>query len=171
MATPYDYNLIANFNVNIRVSQDRVYRDADGNELLRTPLIDYGQAILSHSDVEDMLEDANSVANNVTVYRKVNSSTPDLTPEQLRDTRHVITEAVATLIDNLTNVEFVSKYVENLQRSSPTSAAVNRYKHKLIEGDLETTVTLMYTPDILSAELIYPNRPGAIVNNYELREY
>ena len=60
--TGYDYNVINNLNINIRVTRDIVLHDEFGNEISRTPDIQYSQAVLSMSDVEDMLENANSVA-------------------------------------------------------------------------------------------------------------
>ena len=163
--TGYDYNVINNLNINIRVTRDIVLHDEFGNEISRTPDIQYSQAVLSMSDVEDMLENANSVAENVTLYHKKNSVTPDMTEAQLNVTRNIITNAITTLIDNLTNQEFVSTYVEQLKTGAN---AVNQFKYRESDAVSETTVYLMYRPDILSSQLIIPRRPGAIVNNYNI---
>ena len=167
--TGYDYNVIKNLNLNIRVSRDVVLKDEIGNELTRTPDIKYSQAVLTMSDMEDMLECANSVAENVNLHHKENSLTPDLTSEQLNQTRKPITNAISTLIDNLTNPEFVSKYVETLDGHGDMK--VNRFKYKETSATHETTVYLMYLSDILSATLIIPRRPGAIINNYSVVEF
>ena len=88
-----------------------------------------------------------------------------MTEAQLNVTRNIITNAITTLIDNLTNQEFVSTYVEQLKTGAN---AVNRFKYRESDAVSETTVYLMYRPDILSSQLIIPRRPGAIVNNYNI---
>lgn len=163
MSTPYDYNIIGNLNMNIRVSRDIVLMNEIGEEISRTPDITYSQVVLSMSDIEDMLEAANSVADNVVLYHKTNSQTPDLTEQQLRETRGIITDALATLVDNLANVEFLSK---NVEKVTPN---VNRYTYLDKTATHETVVSIMYKPDVLSATLVFPARPGAIVNNYEIK--
>ena len=51
-----NYTVVDDFNVNIRVSKDRIITDEHGNELVQMPIIDYAQAKLTHSDMEDLME-------------------------------------------------------------------------------------------------------------------
>lgn len=59
MTTAYDYNLIANFNVNIQVERHRVISTPFGEEI-KMLNIPYSQARLSKSDMDD-IERANSM--------------------------------------------------------------------------------------------------------------
>ena len=52
MSTPYDYNVIANLNMNIRVSRDIVLMNEFGEEISRTPDIQYSQVMLDLSDIQ-----------------------------------------------------------------------------------------------------------------------
>lgn len=172
MTTAYDYNLIANFNVNIRVERNRVISAPFGGEI-KIPDIPYSQARLSKSDMEDIIERANSIAENVTLYYKEDSGKQTLTEEQITITREAITEAVSTLIDNLTNEEWMFNNVRELHKADPSNrmTGLNSYIHTHREDDYETKVYLTYMPNVLSATLIYPNRPGALVNNFNEMEY
>ena len=172
MTMSYDYNLIANFNVNIRVERNRLIESGIG-EPLKMLDIPYSQARLDLSDMEDILESANSVAENVTLFYKEDSGKQTLTDEQLNTVRPVITDAVRTLVDNLTNDDFMTDNVKVLHEADPNNrtTGLNSYIHKDIRDGYETKVYLTYMPHILSATLIYPNRPGAIVNNFTEMEY
>lgn len=163
----YDYNIIANLDFNIRVSRFRVMRNEKGEELSRQRDILYAQAVLDMSDVEDMLENANAVAENVSLFYKEGSKTPDLTPDQLNQVRPAISEAVSTLIDNLTEPDFIKQHVECIKQGDEKNT-VNRYIHTHVDGEYETRVAIMYLPDVLSNTLIYPARPGAIVNKFDI---
>lgn len=170
----YDYNLIANFNVNIRVERFTVVDSPVASEepllLLNIP---YSQARLGMSDMEDIIECANSVADNVTLFYKDDSGKATLTDEQLNETRPAITNAVSTLIDNLTNEDFMNEHVTVLHEADPNNrtTGLNSYIHKETKDGYMTKVYLTYMPNILSATLIYPNRPGAVVNNFAELEY
>ena len=170
--TEYNYNLIANFNVNIRVERHRVISTPFGEEI-KMLNIPYSQARLSKSDMEDIIERSNSIAENVTLYYKEDSGKQTLTEEQVNITREAITEAVSTLIDNLTNEEWISNNVRELHKADPSNrmTGLNSYIHTYQEDDYETKVFLTYMPNVLSATLIYPNRPGALVNNFNEMEY
>ena len=172
MATSYDYNLIANFNVNIRVERNRVI-DSPFGEDIKILDIRYSQARLSKSDMEDIIERANSIAENVTLYYKDDSGKQTLTEEQVNITREAITDAISTLIDNLTNDYWMLNNVRELHKADPANrmTGLNSYIHTYREDDYETKVYLTYMPNILSATLIYPNRPGALVNNFNEMEY
>lgn len=172
MATSYDYNLIANLNLNIRVERNRVIASPYGEDI-KLPEIPYSQARLNKSDMEDILERANSVAENVTVYYKEDSGKQTLTDEQLNLTREAITEAVSTLVDNLQNDEWMNNNVRELHKADPANrmTGLNSYIHEHYDGEHQTKVYLTYMPNILSAVLIYPNRPGALVNNFNEMEY
>ena len=69
MSTPYDYNVIANLNMNIRVSRDIVLMNEFGEEISRTPDIQYSQAMLDLSDIEDEDERNNFLWNLGIVYQ------------------------------------------------------------------------------------------------------
>lgn len=172
MGTKYDYNLIANLNINIRVERNRIIPAPFGDDI-RISDIPYSQARLSKSDMEDILERANSVANNVTLYYKEDSGKQTLTEEQLNTTRDAITDAIATMVDNLTNEEWMAKNIRELHKADPANrmTGLNSYIHTYFNGEYETKVYLTYMPNILSAGLIYPNRPGALVNNFNEMEY
>lgn len=168
----FDYNFIANFNVNIRVERFKLI-DAPFGEPLRLEDIPYSQARLSKSDMEDIIESANSVAENVTVYYKEDSGRETLTDDQLNQTRGAITNAVRTLIDNITNDEFIAENVKVLHEPEPNNrvSGLDSYIYTEEDRGYETKVYLTYMPNIMSKTLIYPNRPGAIVNNYNQLEY
>lgn len=168
----YDYNLIANFNVNIRVERLRVIETGIG-EPIKLRDIPYSQARLNKSDMEDILAHANSVAENTVLYYKNDSGRETLTAEQLDEVRPAITEAVVTLIDNLTNEDWMAQHVKVLHEADPNNrtTGLNSYIHTIEDGEYETKVYLTYMPNILSATLIYPNRPGAIINNFSEMEY
>ena len=170
--TEYNYNLIANFNVNIRVERHRVISTPFGEEI-KIPEIPYSQVRLSKSDMEDIIERANSVAENVTLYYKDDSGKQTLTEEQVNITREAITDAISTLIDNLTNKYWMLNNVRELHKADPANrmTGLNSYIHTYREDGYETKVYLTYMPNILSATLIYPNRPGALVNNFNEMEY
>ena len=163
MSTPYDYNIIANLNMNIRVSRDIVLMNEFGEEISRTPDIQYSQVMLDLSDIEDMLEAANSVADNVVLFHKSNSQKPTLSQQELNQVRPIITEALSTLVDNLSNPEFLENSVTKVNDN------VSRFTFFDKTATHETTVSIMYVPNMLSATLVFPARPGAIVNNYEVR--
>lgn len=163
MSTPYDYNVIANLNMNIRVSRDIVLMNEFGEEISRTPDIQYSQVMLDLSDIEDMLEAANSVADNVVLFHKSNSQKPTLSQQELNQVRPIITEALSTLVDNLSNPEFLENSVTKVNDN------VSRFIFLDKTATHETTVSIMYVPNMLSATLVFPARPGAIVNNYEVR--
>lgn len=163
MSTPYDYNIIANLNMNIRVSRDIVLMNEFGEEISRTPDIQYSQVMLDLSDIEDMLEAANSVADNVVLFHKSNSQKPTLSQQELNQVRPIITEALSTLVDNLSNPEFLENSVTKVNDN------VSRFTFLDKTATHETTVSIMYVPNMLSATLVFPTRPGAIVNNYEVR--
>ena len=163
MSTPYDYNIIANLNMNIRVSRDIVLMNEFGEEISRTPDIQYSQVMLDLSDIEDMLEAANSVADNVVLFHKSNSQKPTLSQQELNQVRPIITEALSTLVDNLLNPEFLENSVTKVNDN------VSRFIFLDKTATHETTVSIMYVPNMLSATLVFPARPGAIVNNYEVR--
>lgn len=168
----YDYNLIANFNVNIRVERSRVMTMGIG-EPIKLKDIPYSQARLDKSDMEDILEHANSVAENTVLYYKNDSGKETLTAEQLNKVRPAINEAVSTLIDNLTNEDWMVQHVKVLHKADPNNrtTGLNSYIHTIEEGEYETKVYLTYMPNVLSATLIYPNRPGAIINNFNEMAY
>ena len=163
MSTPYDYNVIANLNMNIRVSRDIVLMNEFGEEISRTPDIQYSQVMLDLSDIEDMLEAANSVADNVVLFHKSNSQKPTLSQQELNQVRPIITEALSTLVDNLSNPEFLENSVTKVNDN------VSRFAFLDKTATHETTVSIMYVPNMLSATLVFPARPGAFVNNYEVR--
>lgn len=163
MSTPYDYNIIANLNMNIRVSRDIVLMNEFGEEISRTPDIQYSQVMLDLSDIEDMLEAANSVADNVVLFHKSNSQKPTLSQQELNQVRPIITEALSTLVDNLSNPEFLENSVTKVNDN------VSQFTFLDKTATHETTVSIMYVPNMLSATLVFPARPGAIVNNYEVR--
>ena len=163
MSTPYDYNVIANLNMNIRVSRDIVLMNEFGEEISRTPDIQYSQVMLDLSDIEDMLEAANSVADNVVLFHKSNSQKPTLSQQELNQVRPIITEALSTLVDNLSNPEFLENSVTKVNDN------VSQFTFLDKTATHETTVSIMYVPNMLSATLVFPARPGAIVNNYEVR--
>ena len=167
-----DYNLIANFNVNVRVERF-LLMDTGFGEPLRVPDIPYSQARLTMSDMEDIIEQANSVADNVTLFYKEDSGKETLTDEQLNSTRGAITNAVTTLVDNLTNNEFMAENVKVLHKPDVNNRAtgLSSYIYEEEDGKYLTKVYLTYMPNILSATLIYPNRPGAIVNNFSEFDY
>lgn len=169
--TTYDYNLIANFNVNVRVERFKLIEGI--GEPIRITDIPYSQAMLDKSDMEDILEKANSVAENVVLYYKDDSGKATLTDEQLNTTRGAITNAVVTLVDNLTNEEFMDENVRVLHEMDPNNrtTGLNSYIYEESKDGYATKVYLTYMPNILSATLIYPNRPGAVVNNYTQMEY
>lgn len=172
MVTPFDYNIIQNLNLNVRVSRTFVVTDEAGKELFRDLQIDHAQAVLSMSDMEDMLEQANSVADSVTIYHKKDTTHADLTEEQLRLVRPDITAAIAVLIDNITNEEFVGKYVKAFYPEKPGHAKICRFTYQNTRGNYETTVSLYYLEENLLAEnLIYMNRPGAVINRHQIIEY
>lgn len=168
----YDYNLIANFNVNVRVERFKVIPSV-GQEPLKVTDIPYSQARLNMDDMEDIIEQANSVAENITIFYKDDSGRETLTAEQLESTRGAITNAVTTLIDNLTNDDFMRENVHVLHEADPNNrtTGLNSYIYTETKDDLETRVYLTYMPNILSKTLIYPNRPGAIINNFNEMEY
>lgn len=104
---------------------------------------------------------------------KNDSGRETLTAEQWDEVRPAINEAVATLIDNLTNEEWMVQHVKVLHEADPNdrTTGLNSYIHTIEDGEYETKVYLTYMPNILSATLIYPNRPGAIINNFSEMEY
>jgi hypothetical protein len=134
-----------------------------GEEISRTPDIQYSQVMLDLSDIEDMLEAANSVADNVVLFHKSNSQKPTLSQQELNQVRPIITEALSTLVDNLSNPEFLENSVTKVNDN------VSRFTFLDKTATHETTVSIMYVPNMLSATLVFPARPGAIVNNYEVR--
>ena len=81
MSTPYDYNVIANLNMNIRVSRDIVLMNEFGEEISRTPDIQYSQVMLDLSDIEDMLEAAKEQDNN----KNINDKNITITPEEYNE--------------------------------------------------------------------------------------
>ena len=111
----------------------------------------------------DMLEAANSVADNVVLFHKSNSQKPTLSQQELNQVRPIITEALSTLVDNLSNPEFLENSVTKVNDN------VSRFTFLDKTATHETTVSIMYVPNMLSATLVFPARPGAIVNNYEVR--
>lgn len=93
--------------------------------------------------------------------------------DEVRPAIPAINEAVATLIDNLTNEEWMVQHVKVLHEADPNdrTTGLNSYIHTIEDGEYETKVYLTYMPNILSATLIYPNRPGAIINNFNEMAY
>lgn len=167
-----NYTVVDDFNVNIRVSKDRIITDEHGNELVQMPIIDYAQAKLTHSDMEDLMESANAMADSVSLYYKTNSMTPDLQPNELNEVRPIIGRAIETLLTNFTNEEFVTNYVRTLHPKGDGENQVNRFIYSETDGDEKTLVYLTYVPqNVLSKELVYPVRPGAVVNNFNTVEF
>lgn len=168
----YDYNLIANFNVNVRVERFKVIKTGT-SETIKLIDIPYSQARLNMDDMEDIIEHANSVAENITIFYKDDSGRETLTDEQLCETREAITNAITTLIDNLTNDDFMRENVHVLHKADPNNrtTGLDSYIYTETKDDMETRVYLTYMPNILSKTLIYPNRPGAIINNFNEMEY
>ena len=139
----YDYNLIADFNVNIRVERLRVITTGIGKPIkLRD--IPYSQVRLDKSDMEDILEHANSVAENTVLYYKNDSGRETLTAEQLDEVRPAINEAIATLSDNLTNEDWMAQHVKVLHKADPNdrTTGLNSYIHTIEDGEYETKVYL-----------------------------
>ena len=170
--TDLDYVVVEDFNVNIRVSKDKILTDESGNELTKIPIIDYAQAKLTHSDMEDLMESANAMANSVALYYKTNSLTPDLTVEELNEVRPIIGKAIETLLNNFTNKEFVEQYVRTLHPKGEGTHQVNRFVYSETIGNDKTFVYLTYIPqNVLSKELVYPVRPGAVVNTFNTVEF
>jgi hypothetical protein len=64
-------------------------------------------------------------------------------------------------------------HLKVLHKADPTNrtTGLNSYIHTTNDGPYETRVYLTYMPNILSATLIYPNRPGAIINNFDEMKY
>ena len=167
----FDYHILANLNLNIRVSRDRlVYNQDDQNDILmRIPEIEYAQANLDTSDMEDMLEVANSVADtvNLYLYHKEGSERPDMTREELNATRADIASALITLIAGLSNPDIIEKNVEHLTRASEDSLPIDRFTYTSTDDNYETRVFIHYVPEnILATNPIYMKRPGALVNTY-----
>lgn len=170
--TTYDYNLLSNFNVNIRVERFKKINSGDNDPILLSD-IPYSQARLSKNNMEEILASANSVADNVTIFYKEDSGKSTLSHDELMATKPAITQAIRTLVDNVTNDEFMAQNVHVLHEAEPDNpnSGLNSYIYQDDTDDYQTKVYLTYMPNILSATLIYPNRPGAVINNFNEMEY
>lgn len=171
--TDYNYHNLNNLDINIRISTNQVIYDNNGNVVMKIPMLNNAQVKLTDSDMEDILENANAVANSVTLYYNQNSNTQTLQNDEINPYRDIIANALSTLLDNLTNVDFISKYIETLVLdNSEDSVPIDRFKYSEINNDYEVIASLQYKPyDILSNEPIFMKAPGAIINNFTTLNY
>ena len=157
------YHVLKNLDINFRMSRDYVLYDEYGNELERQHILPYCQITMDESDVEDMLENANAVADKVTVYLKHTTTTHPI--ENINDisgARQIIQNAVAILIDYYTDQSFHDEYIKVM------SPNVSRFEYFETTATEETRVFLMFKHNLLSSEVLMPARPGAVVNEYEV---
>lgn len=160
MGNPYQYNTLKNVFLSIHTHQDLVLHDEDGNEIHRQVQVPFGQVKMSLSDVEDLFEATNSVADVVTMYCR--KTTLTLTDEQLIQVRPFIEKALKTLLEKMTDEVFVQT------KTQPMVNTLRKYTETTVDATHETSVTIIYQPDMFSTKPIFPIRPGAIVNHYKL---
>ena len=156
------YYTLKNLDINIRMSIDHVLYDEFGHEIQRQELLPYSQVSMDLSDVEDMLENIGAVADNVKLYIKKVSNHDIVTLDQYSGSRKVIQNALSTLIKNLTNQAFHDSYIKQI------SSDVSRFEYFEATATEEMKVYIMFKHNIFSSELVLPERPGAIINNYEV---
>lgn len=162
MVTP-DYDMIAQFNVAIQVTQTQ-----QGEAGPRETLIPTAQVIPTLAQMESVMTEANAMCELVTINDQEAAGRPRLAADQWPQVGEAIGRAVATLFSHLTDVAFLTHEIETLQ---PVDLAahepgLDRYVYTEDAGGLETQVQLVYEPEIFADELIYPARVGAIINRF-----
>ncbi|WP_204123226.1 hypothetical protein [Lacticaseibacillus mingshuiensis] len=168
--TSYDYTLIANLNLNIRVERFRIMDPGFGDPLALTD-IPYTQVQLTEDEMAALILGANAMAENVTLY--VKAEAPVISANQLAAVHVALQEALTTLLDHLPDAAFQRDRVQVLQPADPENRAsgLNSYVHVLDDGAFQTKVYLTYMPNILSSIRIFPIRPGAVINDFSILTY
>ncbi|MFD1432546.1 hypothetical protein [Lacticaseibacillus yichunensis] len=168
--TPYDYTLIANLNLTIRVERFRIMDPGFGEPLALTD-IPYTQVQLTEDDMAALILGANAMAENVTLY--VKAKAPVLSADQLVAVHAALQQALTTLLDHLPDTAFQRDHVQVLHPADPENRAsgLNSYVHVVDDGAFQTKIYLTYMPTILSSIRIFPIRPGAVINDYSILTY
>lgn len=162
MVTP-DYDMIAQFNVGIQVTQTQQGEAGPGETLIPT-----SQVLPTLVQMESVMKQANAMCDLVTIDGQEAEGRPRLATDQWPQVGEVIGQAVATLFSHLTDVAFLTNEVETLQPVdlAADQPGLDRYVYTEDTGGIETQVQLAYEPEIFADELIYPARVGAIINRF-----
>lgn len=168
----FNYQFIKTFNANIRVSKFRLEKNVETNQLVE--IYDYKnkQAILDHSDVEDMFENIGAVANEVTIFDNPDHEKDYLTKTELNHSRQSIEKAINYLLKSYPYKQFKEQFIQTI----PTNDESITYQRFIFRDDIEKVVdnyeiTIVFDSDLYATKPFFPIKPGAVVNHFTVIKY
>lgn len=166
----FNYLFIKTLNVNIRVALSSIEINEDNSTQENYQYL-FKQAILSQSDMEDLLENINAVANEVTIFDNPEDDQDYLTYEQLVKARRSIERAFQSLLYSYQYQQFKDDFVKTVSSDDEIT-----YQRFIFEDKNELTdeiykVMITFDNDLFADEPFLPIKPGSIVNHYTKIKY
>lgn len=168
----FTYTFLKTLNVNIRLSKYHLEQDVETQQITQKFEYQYKQAILDKSDFEDLLENINAVANEVTMFDNPDNVNDYVDKTQINEARSAIEHAFNALIRGFNHDEFKQKFIQKL---TPIDDEIQYsrffFKDEPTENGDIIEVAITFDEDLFATEPFYPKIPGAVVNHFMTLNY